>query len=95
MHLPCPSVTHLHEVDVDILFGETKSQQGVECETGISDPSESIIPEVSQRPRSSRGTYQFRPPPTCSGSENVGAATIAPVSSNTSIFLSEVSHHPT
>lgn len=48
MHLPCPSVTHLHEVDVDILFGETKSQQGVECETGISDPSESIIPNHQQ-----------------------------------------------
>jgi len=44
MRLPCALVKRLNEVDRDLLFGETKSQQGVERETGISDPSESIIP---------------------------------------------------
>ena len=52
MHLPCPLVTRSHEVDKDLLFGETKSQQGVERETGISDPSESIIPNHQQAVKS-------------------------------------------
>jgi len=76
----------------NVLFGEPKPEQGVESETGISDPSESVVPDRQRGGRTGMEyTYQFRPPPTCSGSEKVGAATIAPVSSNTSIFLDYVS----
>jgi hypothetical protein len=48
MRLPYTLVTPLYKVDRDLLFSETKSQQGVKCETGISDPSESIIPDCQQ-----------------------------------------------
>jgi hypothetical protein len=44
MHLPYALVRRLHELDQYLLFGEAESQQGVECETGISDPGESVIP---------------------------------------------------
>jgi hypothetical protein len=48
MHLPCTLITPSYKVDRNLLFSETKSKQGVECETGISDPSESVIPDCQQ-----------------------------------------------
>jgi hypothetical protein len=44
MHSLCTLVIFAYNGDRDLLFGETKSQQCVERETGISDPSESVIP---------------------------------------------------
>lgn len=85
------------EREPDLLFGEAQSQESVQGETRISNPGKPVVPATSVStvtyPNRMVRAYQFRPPPTCSGRENVGAATIAPVSSNTSILLYHRSAH--